>query len=76
MVKYFQMVKCDGRRSSRLHFGTIVIFALHKWYIFDLSSKAKLFADDTSIFSVTHFISTSANELNNDLKKIIYWIFE
>ena len=36
----------------------------------DLSSKAKLFADDTSLFSVTHDITTSANELNNDLKKI------
>ena len=36
----------------------------------DLSSKAKLFADDTSLFSVTHDITTSANELSNDLKKI------
>ena len=32
----------------------------------DLTSKAKLFADDTSLFSVTHDIITSANELNND----------
>ena len=36
----------------------------------DLSSKAKLFADDTSLFSVTHDITTSANELNKGLKKI------
>ena len=36
----------------------------------DLSFKAKLFADDTSLFSVTHDTTTSANELNNDLKKI------
>ena len=42
----------------------------------DLSSKAKLFADDTSLFSVTHEITTSANELNNDLKKISYWAFQ
>ena len=31
-----------------------------------LSSNAKLFADDTSLFSVTHNINTSANELNKD----------
>ena len=36
----------------------------------DLSSKAKLFADDTSLFLVTHDTTTSANEQNNDLKKI------
>ena len=42
----------------------------------DLSSKAKLFADDTSLFSVIHDIATSANELNNDLKKISDWAFQ
>ena len=36
----------------------------------DLSSKVKSFADGTSLFSVTHDITTSANELNNDLNKI------
>ena len=36
----------------------------------DLSHKAKLFADDTSLFNVVHDINTSANELNNDLKKV------
>ena len=33
----------------------------------DLSSNAKLFADDTSLFLVIHDVDTSANELNNDL---------
>ena len=42
----------------------------------DLFSKAKLFADDTSLFSVTHDITTSENELNNDLKKISDWAFQ
>ena len=42
----------------------------------DLSSKAKLIADDTSLFSVTHDITTSANELKNDLKKINNWDFQ
>ena len=42
----------------------------------DLSSKAKLLADDASLFSVTHGITYSANELNNDLKKISDWVFQ
>ena len=41
----------------------------------DLSSQAKLFADDTSLFSVTHDITTSANERNNDFKKIVIGLF-
>ena len=35
-----------------------------------LSSNVKLFADDKSLFSVTHDASTSGNELNNDLYQI------
>ena len=42
-------------------------------YINDLpdgsSSNAKLFADNTSLFSVVHDINTSVIELNSDLKK-------
>ena len=36
----------------------------------DLSSNPRLFADDTSLFSVVHDRNTSANELNNELLKI------
>ena len=35
-----------------------------------------MFTDDTSLFSVTHDIINSANELNNDLKKIGDWAFQ
>ena len=41
----------------------------------DLSSKAKFFADDTSLRSMAHDIITSTNELNNDFKKISDWAF-
>ena len=34
------------------------------------------YGDDTSLFSVTHGITTSPNELNNDLKKISDWAFQ
>ena len=60
--------------------GSILGPLLFLIYINDLfgylSSKAKLFADDTSLFSVTHVITTSANELNNYLKKISDWAFQ
>ena len=42
----------------------------------DLSSKAKLLADDTSRFNVAHDINTSANKLNNDSKKVSNWAFQ
>ena len=49
-------------------------------YINDLpdgsSYNAKLFADDTSLFSVVHNINTYAIELNSDLKKINHWTFQ
>ena len=53
--------------------GCILGPLLFEMYINDLpdglSSNAKLFADDTSLFSVVHDINTSAIELNSDLKK-------
>ena len=41
-----------------------------------LSSNARLFADDTSLFSVIHDSNTSALELNSDLAKINRWAFQ
>ena len=42
----------------------------------NLSSTAKLFADDTSIFSVVHDISLSLLQLNDDLIKISNWAYQ
>ena len=41
-----------------------------------LSSNAKLFADDTSLFSIIHDSSTTRNELNDDLVKINNWAYQ
>ena len=49
-------------------------------YINDLaegiSSTAKLFADDTSLFSVVNDIDESANQMNLDLEKISLWAYQ
>ena len=46
-------------------------------YINDLTegllSNARLFANDTSLFSVIHDIQTSTNNLNKDLERISNW---
>ena len=42
----------------------------------NLSSNVKLFADDTSLFTVIHDTNTSAEELNEDLKNISEWAFQ
>ena len=74
-----QKVTLNGQNSSwtNVHAGvpqgSILGPLLFLIYINDLSdnltSNAKLFADDTSLFSVVHDVNTSAKELNDDLKK-------
>ena len=39
----------------------------------DLSSDAKLFADDTSLFTIVYDENIAAEQLNNDLKIISEW---
>ena len=41
-----------------------------------LSSTTKLFADDSSLFSVIHDVAQSTNELNDDLEKISNWAYQ
>ena len=60
--------------------GSILDPLLFLVYINDLSdnlsSNVKLFADDASLFSVTHDVNVSARELNDDLRKISNWAFQ
>ena len=60
--------------------GSILGLLFFLIYINDLSddlvSTIKLFADDTSLFSVVHDSNISGNELNNDLQKIPEWAYK
>ena len=57
--------------------GSILGPLLFLIYINDLSDDlSKLFADDTSLFSIVRNINTSAAHLNNDLRKISNWAFQ
>ena len=60
--------------------GSILGPLLFLIYINDLadglSSNPKLFADDTSLFSVAHNANTTPKELNNDLVKINRWAYQ
>ena len=42
----------------------------------DLTTNVKLFADDTSLFSIVHNMNTSTTNLNNDLNKIKNWAIQ
>ena len=42
----------------------------------DLATNVKLFADDTSLFSVVQNMNTSTTNLNNDLNKIRNWAIQ
>ena len=41
-----------------------------------LNSEVKLFADDTSLFSIANCVNTSASTLNSNLLKIQDWTYQ
>ena len=63
------------RSSSRIHFGTFVFLI----YVNDLSdplkSNVKLFANDTSLFSVVKNKEESGCDLTNELDMISKWVY-
>ena len=81
-----QRILLNGRHSSWVDVkvgvpeGSILGPWLFSIYINDLpnglNSNVKFFADDTSLFSVVHNITASANLLNSDLSKINTWALQ
>ena len=81
-----QRVVLNGQHSSWTNIqagvpqGSILGSLFFLIYINDLSdgltSNPKLFADDTSLFSVVQNINSKANDLNSNLMKISDWAFQ
>ena len=81
-----QRVVLNGKSSSWTNVeagvpqGSILGPLFFLIYINDLSdnlkTNPKLFADDTSLFSIVHDLNVPANDLNHDLKKINDWAYE
>ena len=56
--------------------GPLLFFIYINDFSDDLSTNAKFFVDDTSLFSAVRDINTSAAHLNNNLRKISNWAFQ
>ena len=56
--------------------GPLLFLIFNNYLPNGLNSNVKVFADDTSLFSVAHNINDSANLLNSDLFKIDEWALQ
>ena len=84
LINRFQRV--NGQTSERLPvkagvpqgsiLGPLLFLIYIKELLADIIPIVKLFADDTSLFSIFHDPNTSANELSKDLQKVSEWAYQ
>ena len=83
LITAFVHVRPEGHREPRSEVGSLSpaerLAGFEPIYINDLpnelKSNVKLFADDTSLFTVVKDKNESANILNNDLHSISTWAY-
>ena len=63
----------DSWSTSRLRTWPLLFPRFYK--LFTTSAEVKLFADDTSLFSVVNYVNYSASTINNDLTVIQDWVY-
>ena len=74
--QFSSWVEASAGISPRSIVGLLFFLMYINDLSYGLSSTTKLFADDTSLFSVIHDVMHSTNELNDDLKKISNWTYQ
>ena len=67
------MDQCQRRSPTRFGIRTAIFLIYANNLVDQLSSNTKLFADDTSLFSLVHNRDSSPAEFNNDLAEISDW---
>ena len=73
-AQYFLWAKVEAGAPQGFNSWATIVFNLYQWFIWKFSPK--LFADDTSFFSIVKNVDASNIDLNNDLKKIDEWVFQ
>ena len=75
--RFFKIPKTKVAIKSLQVFRKDLLFLIYINDLSDgLSSNCKIFADDTSLFSVVHGVTISSSELNSNLSKISKWAFK
>ena len=72
------VIPCSLKRVliKRVFFGQLFFLIYINDLVDDVSSDAKLFADDTSLFTVVYDETVAADQLNRDLKVITDWAYQ
>ena len=82
----FQRVVLNGQTSEWLPvkayvpqgsiLGPLFFLIYNNDLLIDIISSVKLFADNTSLFSIIYDAKATAHELNKDLQKIAEWLHQ